>query len=219
MNFSAADSLLSITATDCWASFTPYLASVGCCPQLDATLVTLIGQSSKQSGMLALNTTHSKNCLSDVEKILKSRGANMELQKLCSIQPGNLTEASCPVIDVDTFESTVDSARLLAACEKIDPLKECCDQVCQNAILDSARKIALNGMSSSNGAHVLPENLTRIDDCKNVVLRWLTSKIGLPSANSILRGLSNCKINEGNCINQRSIVKKVICSFSRIGKI
>ncbi|XP_048327228.2 uncharacterized GPI-anchored protein At1g61900 isoform X1 [Ziziphus jujuba] len=196
LNFSAAESLLSTTATDCWASFAPYLANVVCCPQLDATLVTLIGQSSKQSGMLALNMTHSKHCLSDVENILESRGANTELQKLCSIQPGNLTGASCPVIDVDTFESIVDSARLLAACDKVDPVNECCDQVCQNAISDSARKIALNGMSSTNGAHVLPEHLTRIDDCKNIVRRWLTSKLDPPSANSILRGLSNCKINE-----------------------
>lgn len=219
LNFSAAESLLSTTATDCWASFAPYLANVVCCPQLDATLVTLIGQSSKQSGMLALNMTHSKHCLSDVENILESRGANTELQKLCSIQPGNLTGASCPVIDVDTFESIVDSARLLAACDKVDPVNECCDQVCQNAISDSARKIALNGMSSTNGAHVLPEHLTRIDDCKNIVRRWLTSKLDPPSANSILRGLSNCKINEGNYTNQRSKLKKVICSSSRIGKI
>ena len=107
------ETLFSITATDCWTSFAPYLASVVCCPQFDATLVTLVGQSSKYSGMLALNLSHSRHCLSDVEKILTSRGANVRLQKICSILPTNLTEASCPVISIDAFESIVDSSRLL----------------------------------------------------------------------------------------------------------
>ncbi|KAF3443691.1 hypothetical protein FNV43_RR13381 [Rhamnella rubrinervis] len=146
--------------------------------------------------MLALGMTNAKHCLLDVEKILESRGANTKLQKLCSIQPRNLTEASCPDIDVDAFESTVDTERLLEACKNVDPVNDCCDQVCQNALVESARKIALNGMSTLNGAHVLPEHVTRIDDCKNIVLRWLTSKLDPPSANSILRGLSNCKLNE-----------------------
>ncbi|PON83842.1 hypothetical protein TorRG33x02_203930 [Trema orientale] len=196
LNFSAVETLFSITTTDCWTSFAPYLANVVCCPQFDATLVTLIGQSSKFSGMLALNLTHSKYCLSDVEKILTSRGANVRLQKICSIQSANLTEASCPVVSTDAFEGRVDSSRLLSACGKIDHVNECCDQVCQNAISDAAQKIALNGLPSLSGAAVSPEHLTRIDDCRNIVLRWLASKLDPPSANSVLRGLANCKINK-----------------------
>ncbi|GMN58155.1 hypothetical protein TIFTF001_027252 [Ficus carica] len=195
-NFSAVESLLSVTATDCWASFAPYLANVVCCPQFSASLVILVGQSSKYSGMLALNLTHSKHCLSDVEKILTSRGANPRLQQICSIQTANLTEASCPVVTIDAFESIVESSRLLSACQKIDNVNECCDQVCQNAISNAAQKIALNGMSVSSGSHDSPKHLTRVEDCKNIVLQWLASKLDPPSANSVLRGLSNCKINK-----------------------
>ncbi|KAJ0113008.1 hypothetical protein Patl1_02034 [Pistacia atlantica] len=191
LNFSAAASLMSTTATDCWDSFAPYLANVICCPQFDASLAILMGQYSKYSGMLHLDKTNARHCLSDFEMILESQGANNQLQKLCSIRPENLTEASCPVSDVKKFESIVDSSRLLAACGKIDPVNECCHQVCQNAILDAARKIARNGTSN------WPENSTRIDDCKNIVFRWLASKLDPSSANHVLRGLSNCKLNKG----------------------
>ncbi|KAL5573324.1 hypothetical protein UlMin_022921 [Ulmus minor] len=211
LNLSAVDSLLSITATDCWASFAPYLANVVCCPQFDATLVTLIGQSSKTSGMLALNKTHAKHCLSDVEKILESKGANTKLRKICSLHPANLTEASCPVVDVDAFQSIVDTSRLLSACGQVDHVNECCNQVCQNAILDAAQKIAFSSMSSLNGAHLSPKQLTRIDDCKNIVLRWLTSKLNPPSANGVLRGLSNCKVNKACPLvfpNMTNVVKE-----------
>ncbi|KAK9284182.1 hypothetical protein L1049_023350 [Liquidambar formosana] len=196
LNFSAVESIMSTTATDCWASFAPYLANVVCCPQFDATLAILIGQSSKQSGELALNKTHAEHCLSDVEKILESQGASENLQTICSIHPSNLTEVSCPVIDVSELESIVNTTRLLAACGKIDRLHECCKQACQNSIIDAARKISLNGKSSSDGALILPENSTRIHDCRNIVLRWLASKLDPSSASSVLRGLSNCKVNE-----------------------
>ncbi|PKI57973.1 hypothetical protein CRG98_021624 [Punica granatum] len=182
LNFSAVENLMRVTATDCWASFAPYLANVVCCPQFDATLVILMGQSSKNSGVLALNSTHSRHCLSDVEKILVSQGANETLPSICSVHSANLTGATCPVIDVAEFESSVDTSRLLSACEKIDPVKECCDQVCGNAILDAARKISLSGSS--------------LDDCKSIVLRWLASKLDPSSANSVLRGLSSCNLNK-----------------------
>ncbi|KAJ4730031.1 GPI-anchored protein [Melia azedarach] len=149
-----------------------------------------MGQHSKYSGMLRLNTSNAGHCLSDFEKILESQGANRNLQKICSIDPAKLTEASCPVVDVNKFESIVDSSRLLAACGKVDPVNECCHQVCQNAIQDAATKIAMNGMSN------MPENSTRIDDCKNIVFRWLASKLDTSSANGVLRGLSNCKVNK-----------------------
>lgn len=196
LNFSAAGNMMSVTATDCWASFAPLLADVVCCPQFDAILVTLIGQSSKYSRMLTLNVTHAKHCLSDVEKILEGQGANENIQKICSIEPETLTGASCPVIEVDTFESTVDSSKLLGACRKIDLVNECCDQVCQSAILDAARTIAAIGMPNSKGVNILPEHSTRIDDCKNIVLRWLASNLDPSSANKVLRGLSNCKVNK-----------------------
>jgi hypothetical protein len=118
---------MSITTTDCWASFAPYLANVVCCPQFDATVVIIIGQSSKYSRILALNKTHAKHCLSDVEKILESQGANDNLQNICSFHPENLTEFSCPVMDVDEFERTLDSSRLMVACGRIDPVNECFD--------------------------------------------------------------------------------------------
>ncbi|KAL3017556.1 hypothetical protein AAZX31_06G285300 [Glycine max] len=70
LNFSAAQDIITTTATDCWTSFAPYLANVVCCPQFDAMLVTLIGQSSKYSGVLALNITRSNHCFSDVQKVL-----------------------------------------------------------------------------------------------------------------------------------------------------
>ncbi|KAJ1404325.1 putative GPI-anchored protein [Sesbania bispinosa] len=97
---------------------------------------------------------------------------------------------------VDEFESIVDSSRLLTACRKIDPVNECCDQVCQNAINYAARKIALNDMSNSDGNHSLPGQTARINDCKNIVLRWLASKLDPSTANSVFRGLSNCNLNK-----------------------
>ncbi|XP_008379633.2 uncharacterized GPI-anchored protein At1g61900-like isoform X1 [Malus domestica] len=196
LNFSAAVNMMTITATDCWAFFAPLLADVVCCPQFDATLATLIGHSSKSSGMLSLNATHAKHCLSDVEKILEGQGANENIQKICSIRPENLTAASCPVTEVDMFESTVDSSKLLAACKNVDPVNECCDQVCQNAILDASRTIAAIGMPTSEGVHEFPEHSTRIDDCKNIVLRWLAGNLDPSSVNKTLRGLSSCKVNK-----------------------
>jgi hypothetical protein len=69
-------------------------------------------------------------------------------------------------------------------------------QVCRNAILDAARKIALNGMSNTDGFPVSLEHSTRIDDCKNIVLQWMASKLDPSSANSVLRRLSNCNVNK-----------------------
>ncbi|KAM3745040.1 hypothetical protein ACB098_06G096200 [Castanea mollissima] len=182
----AAESVISITATDCWASFAPYLANVVCCPQFDAT----------PSDYYRTVQTHSKHCLSDVDKILVSQGANDNLQSICSFHPENLTKASCPVTDVDEFERIVDSSGLLAACGRIDPVNECCNQVCQNAILDAARKIAFDGMSNMDGASISSDLSRRIDDCTNLVLRFLASRLDPSSANSVLRGLSNCNVNK-----------------------
>lgn len=191
---------MNTTATDCWASFAPYLANVVCCPQFDATLAILLGQSSKDTGMLALNTSSSEHCLSDVMKILVGIGANETLQSICSVNPANLTQASCPIIEVNEFESSVDTSRLLAACSKVNPVKECCDQVCQNAILDASRKISLTDLSSSSGVPISSGHVSRVDDCKHIVLRWLSSKLDPSSAQSLLRGLSNCNMNKGKIL-------------------
>lgn len=199
LNFTAAESLMSMTSIDCHAVFAPLLANVVCCPQLEATILILIGQSSRKTNMLALNGMLAEHCLSDFEQILVGQGAADDLKKICSINASNLTEASCPVKDVNEFESTVDSSKLLAACEKVDPVKECCDQICQNAILEAATKIAMKASDPLNmeGHNVLSDHSTRINDCKSIVLRWLGSKLDPSRSKEVLRGLSNCNVNKG----------------------
>ncbi|THU61924.1 hypothetical protein C4D60_Mb07t28370 [Musa balbisiana] len=198
LNFSAVDSLISTTAVDCWTSFAPFLANVICCPQFQATLIILIGQSSKETGMLALDSTHANYCLSDIQQILGSQGANSDLQEICSVHPSNLSEGSCPVSDIDGFESVVDSSQLLTACGKVDPVNECCSKICQNAILESARKLALrDGGLMTNMAinNTLIQHSSKIDSCRNIVLRWLSSRLDPSSAKQVLRRLSNCNVN------------------------
>ncbi|MQM18033.1 hypothetical protein Taro_051016 [Colocasia esculenta] len=197
LKFSAAESMMRTTAIDCYQAFAPFLANVICCPQLHATLVILVGQSSKETGLLALDATHANHCLSDIQQILVSQGANSSLADICSVHPLNLTEGACPVNDVNGVESAVDSSKLLAACKKVDPVNECCSQICQNAILEAARKIALRdgGLPSADGARMLPEHFSKIDDCRNIILRWLASRLDPSSAKQVLRRISNCNIN------------------------
>ncbi|XP_047957294.1 uncharacterized GPI-anchored protein At1g61900-like isoform X1 [Salvia hispanica] len=197
LNFTALSNMMMVTSTDCMAAFAPVLANVVCCPQVEATLVILIGQSSKYTNTLALNGTLAAHCLSDFQQILVGQGANDSLSKICSIHSSHLTGGSCPVSDVSEFESTVETSNLLAACGKVDSVNECCQQVCQNAILDAARKLAEKAYSllSLDGSHVLSDH-TRINDCKSIVLRWLGSKLEPSRAKEVLRGISNCKINK-----------------------
>ncbi|KAG2688275.1 hypothetical protein I3843_09G088800 [Carya illinoinensis] len=198
LNFTAAESLMNVTAIDCWSAFAPFLANVICCPQLEATLEILIGQSSKETNVLALNGTLAKSCLSDIEKVLVGQGANENLTQICSIHASKLTEASCPVNGVNELESIVDTSKLLAACEEIDPVKECCSQICQSAILEAATRIALKSseLLSMDGAHILPQHSTRVNDCKSIVLRWLASKLNASHAKKVLRELSSCNVNK-----------------------
>ncbi|KAJ6706833.1 hypothetical protein OIU85_027213 [Salix viminalis] len=170
LNFTSAQSLMGTTSTDCWSIFAPLLANAICCPP---------------------------HCLSDIEKILAGQGAANNVNKICSIHPSNLTEGSCPVKDVNEFEGTVDSSKLLSACENIDPVKECCDQVCQNAILETATKLALKSSEVLiiAGSHGITEHSTKVDDCKHIALRWLAGKLEPSRAKEVLRGLSNCKVN------------------------
>ncbi|XP_077243618.1 putative GPI-anchored protein At1g61900 [Tasmannia lanceolata] len=198
LNFSTAESMIRMTSVDCWAIFAPFLANVICCPQLQATLTILIGQSSKDTGTLALDMTHANHCLSDFQQILVGRGANRNLRRICSIQPSNLTEASCPVKDVKEFESSVDSTTLLAACSKVDPVNECCTQICQNAVLEAATKIALkvDGQSALDDDNILSKPSYRIDDCKSIALRYVASRLDPLAAKQVLRRISNCNLNK-----------------------
>lgn len=190
---------MSMTAIDCWAPFAKQMANVICCPQLEATLAILIGQSSKDTNVLALNGTLAKYCLSDIEQILVGQGASERLRHICTVHPANLTEGSCPAKDISEFEATVDTSKLLAACNKIDPVKECCNAICQNAISEAATKIAMisTDFLGMPGSQVLPEQSTRVRDCKTIVLRWLASKLHPANAKEVLRVLSNCNVNKG----------------------
>ncbi|XP_022877959.1 uncharacterized GPI-anchored protein At1g61900-like isoform X3 [Olea europaea var. sylvestris] len=198
LNFTVITSMMRVTSIDCMAAFAPFLANVVCCPQLEATLTILIGQSSKDTDSLSLNGTLAKHCLLDFEKILVGQGANEDLFKICPIRPSNLTDGSCPINDVSEFERTADSANLLAACGKIDTLNECCEQVCQNSIVEASRKLAEKAynLTSLDGSRMMSDLSTRVNDCKNIVLRWLASKLDLSQAKEVLRGLSSCKINK-----------------------
>uniref|UniRef100_A0A0E0J996 Uncharacterized protein n=1 Tax=Oryza nivara TaxID=4536 RepID=A0A0E0J996_ORYNI len=190
LNFTAVGDLITTTAVDCFASFAPFLANVICCPQLQAMLTILIGQSSKQTGSLALDPTVATYCLSDVQQLLLSQGASDELHNICSLHLSNVTEGSCPVSTVDAFEAVIDSSKLLEACHKIDPVNECCSRTCQNAINDASQKISFKdgGLTSYAGS-------PKVDSCRNVVLRWLSSRLGPSSAKQMLRQISNCDVN------------------------
>ncbi|PKU65521.1 uncharacterized GPI-anchored protein At1g61900 [Dendrobium catenatum] len=197
LNFSVINDLMKTTAVDCLTSFAPLLANVICCPQLHATLDILLGQSSKQTGMLALDSRHANYCLSDVLQILGSQGASLELQQICSIYPSNLSEGSCPVSDVNGVESAIDSSKFLAACKKVDPVNECCSKVCQTAILDAAEKISMRGgaLTRMGITKNLADKASSVDDCRSIALRWLSSRLDTLSATKVLRRVSNCNVN------------------------
>ncbi|KAL8145483.1 hypothetical protein AgCh_003592 [Apium graveolens] len=197
LNFSGAGTILSTTAIDCWDPLAPYLENVVCCPQLRATVETLIGQSGSSSGKLSLNQTHATSCLSDIEQILESQGANRNIRSMCSMHPSNLTKASCPNIDVNEIKRILNYSRLSSVCKDVDPVDECCNQVCQNAILDAADKIAVDNRDrvSLDGIDILPAKSSIIDDCRDIVIRWLASKLDLSSSVVFLRGISQCSIN------------------------
>ncbi|XP_057432852.1 uncharacterized GPI-anchored protein At1g61900-like [Lotus japonicus] len=101
-------------------------------------------------------------------------------------------------LNVNDFNDIVDTSKLLTACEKIDPVKECCYQICQNAILEAATTIASKGSDfwDMDASHVLPEHSIRVNDCRNIVLRWVASKLDPSHAKKVLRGLSNCNVNK-----------------------
>ncbi|XP_048140944.1 uncharacterized GPI-anchored protein At1g61900-like isoform X2 [Rhodamnia argentea] len=193
----SAENLMSMTSIDCWAVFAPYVTNVICYPQYEAMLTILIGQSSKTTNLLALNGSLAKHCLSDVDQVLASQGAGTNLNQICTIRALNLTEASCLVKDVLTFENIVESSKLLATCKKVDPVKECCERVCQNATVEAATKITLKASDdplSPNEQHIVMDHSAGIDDCRNIVLRWLASKLDASHAKKFLRGYRVAKL-------------------------
>lgn len=198
LDFDAIDTMMSMTAIDCFTVFAPYLANVVCCPQFEATLVILIGQSSKKTKNLSLNSTLAKHCLNDFDQILMGQGANNSLQQICSIGPSNLTEASCPVKDLDGFEKMVNTSKIIAHCEKIDLVNECCQETCQNAISEAAKDLASVSYEFDAVGLRRPSDISNraINDCKNIVLRWLASKLEPSRAKEVLRGLANCNLNK-----------------------
>ncbi|XP_071699841.1 uncharacterized GPI-anchored protein At1g61900-like [Rutidosis leptorrhynchoides] len=198
LNFSDGETVLTTTAIDCWGPLAPYLANAVCCPQLDATIKILLGQSSFSSGTLAINENHAEHCLSDIAQILEAEGSNSQLLKICSIHSSDVAQASCPVVDVNEIENIINIPTIIESCEKIDPVKECHHKVCQSAITEAAVKIASRNISGSNMVRdsISLARESVIDDCKKIVLRWLASKLDPTYASKVLRGISSCKINQ-----------------------
>ncbi|KAK1423915.1 hypothetical protein QVD17_19226 [Tagetes erecta] len=186
MNFSNVGNIMTTTAIDCWGSLAPYLANVVCCPQLEATINILIGQSSFSTGNLAINETHAQYCLSDITQILEAQGSYNQLHEICSFNPTNLTQASCPFVDLKEIENFLYNSTIIESCKSIDPVKECSHNVCENAITDVVMNMVPNNYSK-------PETIV---DCKKIVLRWLASKLDPFDASKVFRVISSCKINK-----------------------
>ncbi|KAL1535355.1 hypothetical protein AAHA92_28142 [Salvia divinorum] len=138
------------------------------------------------------------DCFKDIVSILASRGANNSVPIICSAKSTNLTGGSCPVKDVTTFEKTVNTSKLLDACSTIDPLKECCRSICQPAIMEAALKLAgvQSFMNDNKDAVGLSNNVDIINDCKGVVVSWISRKLPHENANKAFRILSACKVNK-----------------------
>ncbi|KAJ9561083.1 hypothetical protein OSB04_006243 [Centaurea solstitialis] len=199
LNFSNAENVLATTAIDCWSSLAPYLANAVCCPQLYAAITILIGQSSFSSGDLGVSPAHANHCLSDIAQILEARGSNNDLLNICSINPSELTQSSCPLARVSDIENALNISKILGSCEKIDPVKECRYKVCQSAIMDAAVKIASTNYSVEGvvgGDPVSRVRVAVVDDCRKIVLRWMVSRLDPARGNKVLRGISSCKINK-----------------------
>lgn len=189
-NFSSITSIMDKTASDCSQLLAPFVANVICCPQFGSSLHIFQGHFTKTSDALVLqNTTLADDCFSDIVEVLGSKGAN---SSVCSFKSSNLTGGSCPVKDVDTFERTVNTTKLLNACSTIDLLKECCRSVCQPAIVEAAFQISSLGTSDTN----TNTNVDVLSDCKGVVYSWLSRKLPSEAADSSFRILAACKVNK-----------------------
>ncbi|CAH1434302.1 unnamed protein product [Lactuca virosa] len=184
-NFSSISNIIEKTASDCSQLLAPLVANVICCPQFGSSLHIFQGHFTKSLDVLVLENSTADDCFSDIVEVLGSRGAN---SSVCSFQSSNLTGGSCPVKDVNTFERTVNTSKLLNACSVIDHLKECCRSVCQPAIAEAAFQIS-SLASDSDNIHLL-------NDCKGVVFSWLSRKLPSEAADSAFRLLAACKVNK-----------------------
>ncbi|XP_027172041.1 uncharacterized GPI-anchored protein At1g61900-like [Coffea eugenioides] len=88
---------------------------------------------------------------------------------LCPTGPGNITAASCPIVDVQKVGSVLTSSRLLAY--------ECCNRICQNSISVAAEKLAFSNydMKTLSNISILLDESAIIRDCMNIMLRWLAT--------------------------------------------
>jgi hypothetical protein len=199
VNFSALSYIIDKTASDCSIPLAPLVADVICCPQVNSLMNIFQAAYGSGNDTLVLNQASANACFSDIMSILASKGANTNIPELCTLRPSNLTDASCPVKDISSFEKIVNTSKLIDACSSVDPLKECCRPVCQPAIAEAAIHISSGG-ANMFGSSSLPGSVAGIDivsECKGVVHSWLSMKLSSEEANSAFRVLSGCKVNKG----------------------
>ncbi|XP_022849363.1 uncharacterized GPI-anchored protein At1g61900-like [Olea europaea var. sylvestris] len=198
VNFSAISSIMDKTACDCNQPLAAVVGNVICCPQFSSLLHIFQGSYSTRSDNLVLQNAVADDCFKDIVSILASRGANSSLPTICSVKSSNLTGGSCPVKDITTFEKSVNTSKLLEACGKVDPLKECCRPICQPAIMEAALKIlGTQSFLNDNKNIIGPSNhVDMLNDCKGVVYSWISKKLPHDAANTAFRILSACKVNK-----------------------
>ncbi|XP_028101825.1 uncharacterized GPI-anchored protein At1g61900-like isoform X1 [Camellia sinensis] len=198
VNLSALSDIMDKTASDCSQPLAAFVGNVICCPQFSSLLRIFQGYYSTTSDKLVLLNATANDCFSDIVTILASRRANSSIPTICSANPSNLTGGFCPVRDVTTFEKTVNMSRLLEACSTVDPLKECCRPICKPAIMEAALQISAGQALISDNKNIVggPNHVDALNDCKEVVYSWLSSKLPLDAANTAFRILSACKVNK-----------------------
>lgn len=199
VKFSDISNTLDKTASDCSGPLAALVGNVICCPQFNSLIHIFQGFFSKNSDKLVLSNAIADHCFSDIISILASRGANSSIPTLCSVKSSNLTGGSCPVKDLSTFETTVNTSKLLEACSTVDPLKECCRPICQPAIMDAALQISGRGLRINDNKNLAGEvnHIDYLNDCKVVVYSYLSRKLSSEAANTAFRILSACKVNKG----------------------
>lgn len=218
VNFSAISTIMEKTASDCSQPLATIVGNVVCCPQLSSLLRIFQGYYSQGSDSLVLQNAVADDCFKDVISILASRGANSSVPSICSIKSSNLTGGSCPVKDGTTFEARVNTSKLLEACSRVDPLKECCRAVCQPAIMEAALQLSLSNSTINDDKN--PDgsgdamHIDALNDCKGVVYSWLSKKLSSDTANKAYRILSACKVNKGIDILKHPWL--VVTNLSRI---
>ncbi|CAO2838214.1 unnamed protein product [Amaranthus hypochondriacus] len=197
VNFSALSDVIERTALDCSQPLASFVGNVICCPQFASLLHIFQGYHSTISDALVLKESVADDCFSDIISVLASKGANSSISQLCSVKPSNVTGGSCPVKDVSAFEKVVNTSQLLNACSTVDPLKECCRPVCQPAIADAALQLS-GQLTAGDGKDMVggAMNMDALNDCKGVVLSWLSRKLSADAANTAFRMLYSCKVNK-----------------------